>query len=100
MSKSKDVECPYCGEWQEVNHDDGAGYEEGKKHEQQCGDCEKYFTFETTICYHYEAEQADCLNGDPHQLEPVIHFPRHWPNWVRCKNCEHEERGQYIQEVE
>lgn len=29
---SKDVECPYCEEWNEICHDDGFGYEEGVAH--------------------------------------------------------------------
>lgn len=100
MTHIHDLECPYCGEGNDVCHDDGAGYEEGKRHEMQCSHCEKYFVFETTIMYHYEPEKADCLNGEPHDMKPVTHFPRHWPNWVQCKNCDHDERGQYVREVD
>lgn len=31
---SNDVECPYCGAEQEINHDDGQGYDEGVLHRQ------------------------------------------------------------------
>jgi hypothetical protein len=31
-----DVKCPYCGTEQEINHDDGYGYDEGKYYEQEC----------------------------------------------------------------
>jgi len=31
-----DVTCPYCRDEQEINHDDGYGYEEDKEHEQDC----------------------------------------------------------------
>lgn len=93
-----DVECPYCGEGQEINHDDGYGYTEDKRHEQQCGDCGKNFVYNTSISFYYEAEKADCLNGSPHDLEPVIHMPNRWPDWKRCKNCDFEQRGQYKEE--
>ena len=42
-----DIECPYCGHEQEVNHDDGYGYKEDELHEQQCCECGKYFVFTT-----------------------------------------------------
>jgi len=57
-----DLECPYCGEEQEVCHDGGFGYEEGVMHEMQCGDCDKNFTFQTSISFYYEPYKADCLN--------------------------------------
>lgn len=53
----RDVECPYCQEWQEINHDDGYGYGEGVDHEQTCGDCRKTFVYETTISFDYEARE-------------------------------------------
>jgi len=64
---SDDVECPYCGKDQEINHDDGFGYEEGVSHEQECGNCEKAFVFQTSISFYYESYKADCLNGSPHK---------------------------------
>ena len=63
-----DLECPYCGEGQEVCHDDGAGYAEDESHEMQCSDCDKYFTFQTHISFSYFPEKADCLNDAPHNL--------------------------------
>ncbi len=92
-----DVNCPYCLSGQEINHDDGQGFEEDVFHEQECHDCEKTFTFTTTIIYYYEAEKADCLNGGEHELEPVKSYPNIYPDWVRCKNCEHEEKGELDQ---
>lgn len=56
-----DVKCPYCSHWQEINHDDGYGYDEGETHEQDCVSCNKTFNFETTISYSYE---VSCLNGE------------------------------------
>ena len=34
---SKDVDCPYCGHPQDINHDDGYGYEEVVLHQQVWG---------------------------------------------------------------
>jgi hypothetical protein len=89
-----DLECPYCGEWLEVCHDDGFGYEEGVRHEMECSNCEKNFVFETSIIYHYEPHKADCLNGEPHNLEKAIYHPNFYPDRVRCKNCDYEDKGE------
>jgi len=61
-----DIECPYCGKEQDICHDDGHGYEEGVRHEEECEECEKTFIFLTTISFDYEPYKADCLNGEPH----------------------------------
>lgn len=58
-----DVQCPYCEKYQEVCHDDGQGYEEGLDHEMSCVDCDREFTFETSISYDYEAKKIPCT-GD------------------------------------
>jgi hypothetical protein len=89
-----DVECPYCEEKQEINHDDGYGYKEDEIHEQECPSCEKKFAFTTSISYYYDVTKADCLNGGEHEMEPVTHSPPLWPDWVRCKACGHEDRGE------
>lgn len=94
-----DVECPYCGADLEINHDDGYGYEEDQKHEQTCGKCDRAFVFTTSISYHYEVEKAPCLNGEPHDMKPVTHYPRFFPDWKRCACCEHEEKGQFVEPV-
>jgi transcriptional regulator NrdR family protein len=62
-----DVKCPYCGEEQEICHDDGYGYEQGEAHEQECYDCEKRFVFYTYATFVYSAGKADCLNGEDHK---------------------------------
>jgi hypothetical protein len=91
-----DVDCPYCGAPQEINHDDGYGYEEDKLHEQQCGKCERHFVFTTQVSFYYTAYPAPCLNGVPHKMKPVVHYPKHWPDYRRCADCGHEERGDYV----
>jgi len=93
-ARMSDVNCPYCGSEEEICHDDGYGYEEDKAHEQQCSNCEKNIVFYTSISFSYEAEKADCLNGAPHVLEPVFHIPEYWKNWVRCKYCGYENKGE------
>lgn len=93
----RDVECPYCGEEQEINHDDGYGYEEGVTHQELCSECEKYFAYTTHVSFDYYAKKADCMNGEPHNFQPVVSVPKLWPNWVRCVDCEHEIRGEYVE---
>lgn len=91
-----DLECPYCDAPNEVCHDDGQGYEEGKAHEMTCGDCGKNFVFQTSISFYYSPEKADCLNGSPHRFGE---WRKMWLNAKldeiqdrRCKDCDHTER--------
>jgi len=84
-----DVECPYCGEGQEINHDDGYGYEEDRLHEQGCGDCDKTFTFTTGIIYVYHSFKAECLNGGQHNVSPTITYPKRYTKMI-CSDCEYE----------
>ena len=84
-----DVDCPYCGTGQEINHDDGYGYEEDRTHEQTCGTCEHIFTYTTSISFHYNAKQADCLNGQDHKYKQSSTFPK-WRTRMRCCDCDNE----------
>lgn len=81
-----DVDCPYCGKGQEINHDDGYGYEEDRIFEQECGDCEKVFAYTTSIIYHYDAKQADCLNGGEHDWYAPWTYPRKYTRMM-CRDC-------------
>jgi len=81
-----DVNCPYCKKEQEINHDDGYGYEENEKHEQECRDCQKYFAFTTSIVFHYKADRADCLNGGNHKYKPTTTVPRQYTR-MYCVDC-------------
>lgn len=83
---SDDLECPYCGEYQEVNHDDGYGYEEDVIHQQQCRNCDKHFTFTTSIIYYYNAAVADCLNDGEHKWKPTHTFPKEF-TMMECQSC-------------
>ena len=85
----KDLECPYCGHWCDVCHDDGLGYEEGEKHEMQCGECEKNFIFYTSISYDYEPEKADCLNDSKHDIvERTQDYDTYMYTHSHCKACD------------
>lgn len=59
----RDVECPYCGKEQEIDHDDGYGYDEDELYQQECINCEKVFGFYTYISLSYEVEKVPCFNG-------------------------------------
>ena len=83
-----DVNCPYCGEGQEINHDDGHGYEEDKFHEQECPECEKTFVFTTSIHYYYSANKADCLNNGEHKYKQTRTCPKRYTT-MRCVDCGH-----------
>lgn len=92
-----DVECPYCGAGQEINHDDGYGYNENELYNQECVHCGKCFSFTTAISFTHDAFKADCLNGGEHKWGPVNAFPKYWPNWVRCSVCNEENKGEIDQ---
>lgn len=83
------ISCPYCDEYQEINHDDGQGFSEGELHEQCCDDCDKVFTFSTSIIYYHEAFQADCLNDGSHKFKPTHTHPKFLTR-MQCSDCEAE----------
>lgn len=86
-----DLECPYCNADQEVNHDDGFGYEEDQRHEMECSECEKMFVFTTSISCYYEADKADCLNGGQHRLKMSATYPREYSN-MYCEDCDYKQK--------
>lgn len=81
-----DLNCPYCGAELDVNHEDGQNYEQDIKHEMQCPQCDRYFVFRTTILFCYDAERADCLNGDNHDWQPTHTYPKEFTQ-MQCKIC-------------
>lgn len=85
----KDVECPYCGAELEINHDDGYGYSESDIHQQQCGKCERYFTYTTSISFYYSVEKADCLNDGEHVYKKTCTYPPEFAK-LRCIICGEE----------
>lgn len=82
-----DINCPYCNHGQEVCHDDGQGYEEDYFHEMQCYECDKHFTFLTSISFYYEPAKADCLNGSDHDFQPTRTHPK-FRTKMQCRDCE------------
>ena len=81
-----DIQCPYCGKDQEINHDDGYGYGEDEIYEQECGYCEKNFVFTTFISYSYDANQAPCLNGSDHKYKATSTYPKKYTR-MQCVDC-------------
>ena len=82
-----DISCPYCEHEQEINHDDGYGYEESVRHEQERSNCEKTFVFVTSISFDYEVGKADCLNGSDHEFVTSVTIPVRYTK-MRCENCD------------
>ncbi len=81
-----DIECPYCNKSQEINHDDGYGYQEDEIYQQECDNCGKTFTYTTSIVYYYEASKADCLNDADHQWERTHTYPKKFTK-MKCVMC-------------
>jgi hypothetical protein len=85
---SKDLRCPYCDHAQDVNHDDGMGYDECFN-EMQCSACDRYFTFNTYVLYSYESEKADCLNRGFHNYKLTKTHPKPLSK-MQCSMCGRE----------
>lgn len=90
------VECPYCNKEQEVNHDDGYGYAEDVRFEQECSSCDRIFVFTTSVSFSHEAWTAPCLNGEEHDLRPRRWPNAHYPDEVRCEDCDYVDRGEHV----
>jgi hypothetical protein len=89
-----DVNCPYCGKEQEINHDDGYGYVEDRVFEQECWSCGKVFTYTTSISFYYETNKAPCKNGGKHKWKKIVGFPvEHFENKYRCEYCDDEKES-------
>lgn len=88
-----EVNCPYCGHEQEINHDDGYGYDEGKMYEQECASCGNEFNFNTRIELSYD---VFCKNGD-HNLERIkVRFDR---DYFECSKCDYIEIRHILDEI-
>lgn len=85
------VECPYCGEDVEINHDDGAHYDDNRSTPMQCPLCDKYFMVSVWISYSFEGQKADCLNDGEHSWERIRGIPKeYFENRRQCSMCGEE----------
>lgn len=66
------VDCPYCGQENEINHDDGAHYDEEHAESMECEHCDKKFLVDATISWYFEGREADCLNDGEHKWKDLI----------------------------
>lgn len=82
----KDVKCPYCGEEQDINHEDGYDYDEGETFQQDCKSCGKTFAYETERTFSYDVHKADCLNGGKHKWQPTRTTPQ-YATKMFCTEC-------------
>lgn len=78
-----DVMCPYCQTEQEINHDDGYGYEEGEEYEQECRDCGATFYYTSSIVYNYEV----ACRPEDHTMERLSDAGVVW----QCTKCDRYE---------
>jgi len=85
----REIKCPYCGEEQDINHEDGYGYEEDVLHEQECVKCEREFKFQTRISTHYDVY----CNGDHDMYSPFRGI-------AYCNRCDHFETRAALREGE
>ena len=81
-----DTECPYCGKDVEICTDDGYGCAEDEIYEQQCGNCDKNFTFTISYSVTYYPEKAPCLNGERHKYKATCTYPKRYTK-MRCADC-------------
>ena len=84
---NKDLQCPLCGEWQQVDHDDGMGYDQDVMHNQECSDCGNIFGFKTYISFSYDPVKTDCLNDGNHKWKLSHTYPRKFSQ-MYCDFCE------------
>ena len=89
------VECPYCGETQEINHDDGAHYDENESETMECSDCDKTFMVSVWISRTFEGVKVDCLNDGKHIWRPTNTIPRYFTR-MKCETC--DEKREFTEE--
>lgn len=92
----RDITCPYCEHEWDLNHDDGAFYNQEKAEEETCPNCEKKFLVNSSITWYHEAEKAECLNDDKHDWQKdwnssIIEKYPELAKRERCSMC-HEKR--------
>jgi hypothetical protein len=91
--REREIECPYCNQWTELNHDDGYGYEEGETFNDECEHCSRVFVYTSSMTWYFDARQAPCKNAQPHDWQQIIGYPKEaFIGRFRCTFCDEEER--------
>lgn len=86
-----EVECPYCEESFDLNHDDGAYYDESERREAECPNCGKISMVNSSCDWSFEAEKADCLNDGEHNWKKMSGVPSEFfVEMYRCEHCDEE----------
>lgn len=80
------IECPYC---EQDIHEPEECTEPGINYEEECPKCGKTFQFQVDYTKDFYPKQADCLNGAPHDYQPIRGSS---PDWYfkgkrRCSMC-------------
>ena len=88
---SLDIECPYCGEENEIEGENII-YAEDALQETECGECGNTFSFNLYISHSLmNPEKMPCRNGGDHEYEyEKIRGSGYYDNFKRCKYCEDE----------
>ncbi len=89
-----EITCPYCEHSYDLNHDDGAFYDEEHRTEEECPKCEKKFMVSSSISWNFEGEKADCLNDGNHKWEKeysLKHYPEFQDREI-CRQCDEKRR--------
>lgn len=94
-----DIDCPYCGKGQDIDHDDGYGYAEDEVFNQECSGCGSTFVYTTHMSFSYDAEKAECLNGADHRFEITTTLPKVFSK-MRCSGCGEERELTNAERVE
>ena len=59
-----DTYCPYCGEWLDIDHSNGQGYDPTKCERQKCSYCGKTFEYYVEVTYHYTPYKVPCIDDE------------------------------------
>lgn len=82
------IECPYCDA--EIEEPDECP-DPSTTYEHECPECGKTFIFTVDYTKDFYPETADCLNGAPHDYQPIHGAPDWWfKDKRRCSMCRHE----------
>jgi hypothetical protein len=81
------LKCPYC-EYEMREPDDCHDQDETYDHE--CPKCHHNFVFTVAYTRHYSESKAPCLNGAPHDWQPIKGIPaEYFEGKQRCTHCDY-----------